>query len=934
LKLATDDRSRYADAKRLNTRKPGLVTLGGLETYTTGHRQVEQFMPAAAAGLSWQALTGSNSFIAHKVTISATGNRARVYFWVRRRGTPGTLSARLKNNNAGNPGTEAKLVQVTTSNIDDTISLLYEFTFSSVQAVTSAAIYWVEISASGTATDYWEVGVDAARSVALTKSSSDGSTWANPTYDLFYRLVDDTDVAGVMYFKYKEQLYMLTRPTTTAAPKLYINGYRGVATGAGQSRTVLQDTTQNFPSLSGALLLILQGANSEWQQPYKIITSNDADEITTAAFGKAHVAADTIYVILGTNVWTEITSHGLTVLPTSITTDGEIVYFAQGDSVKMRRMREYLSGTTWTREFAEENNYATLLGTYKHPTNGVMIYKTNNIGNAGEPVYCQAKAEPWGPLQRLKFPFLLHSCENTTGWTFNANVTGSNDSAFFAAGLKSVKMIKGAGSATTTPFAYFGFTQYSVNAFRQRAIRFWVSASDNLALADLKVRFSQATDCSTSLAEVNVPSANFGEWTQVTIPYPDTIGGMNYMTSFGFISARNLTFWVDGIELVPAGSDVPLGREGGRINGVELYGDPEVPWVLRSGGVGSIENGVYNPIPLREYSQVENVHNGAGHLVHDVYLYFSFLQGLEEYYRSNLDDVGPNKDEGLPSTRQGYITSMLGDPDRFLANIDGGTANYSSIMTRKGGGWHEDFRSDAAGKRIRAIFLQVIPGDMVDRLWFSEGEDVAWIPMPGNTINELTDATYRFTHEGVLELAWIGDDNQRLFSSVKLGVENVSSAKCIEWDYKLDEETAWTAVASKFTSGPVQKITLNRTGKRMKLRFRLQTNDDGETPRITSINVSTTEQPDTRYAYSMTFVYMDNGRDLLNNAENYTRAETLITQLDTWASNKTALTMRSQSETYDNKTVFLEPTQVGPVANETREQQEKQSGTLTAVEPE
>lgn len=143
LKLATDDRSRFADSKRLNTRRAGLVTLGGLETYTTGHRVVEQFMPANAAGLTWQALTGANRFVAYKVTIptGATGNRARIYFWVRRRGTPGTFEARLKNNNAGDPGTEAKLVQVTTSNIDDTVSMLYEFTFSSVQAVSAGQVY-------------------------------------------------------------------------------------------------------------------------------------------------------------------------------------------------------------------------------------------------------------------------------------------------------------------------------------------------------------------------------------------------------------------------------------------------------------------------------------------------------------------------------------------------------------------------------------------------------------------------------------------------------------------------------------------------------------------------------------------------------------------------------------------------------------------------
>lgn len=276
---------------------------------------------------------------------------------------------------------------------------------------------------------------------------------------------------------------------------------------------------------------------------------------------------------------------------------------------------------------------------------------------------------------------------------------------------------------------------------------------------------------------------------------------------------------------------------------------------------------------------------------------------------------------------------MVGYPDRFLTNYDAGADGYSSILSRKGGGWHEDYRSDAPGKRIRFIYLQKIEGITADRLWFCEGEDIAWLAMPGNTVNELTDPTYRFTHEGVLQMAIIGDDQQRLFSSVKLGLKNVSAARCIEWDYRIDEAAAWTAMSTPFTSGPVQELALNKNGKRLELRFRMQTNDASLTPEITSIYVSTHEQPTPKYAYTMTFEYRDNGQNLLHQKENYTRAEALIAQLDTWAENKTLLTMHSTSELYDNKTVFLDPLPVGTLALIEREQQEKDHGTLSATEP-
>ena len=935
LKIATDDRSRFADSKRLNTRRGGQITLGGLETYTAGMRQQEQYTPADASGVTWVALTGSNRFAAYQVTASATGNRKRVYFWVRRRGSPGVLSARLKSNNSGNPGAELKLIQVDTDEITDTVSMCYEFTWLSVQAVTATTVYWVEISAEATdnSTNHWEVGTDTARGQAKTKSSSDGTTWANAAYDLYFRLVDDLDINGVLFFVYKSQLYAFARGTSSTTAKLYINGYRGLATGAGQSTTVLQDTTQNWPvnALAGKILLIIDGPNSEWTIPYRTIISNTANAITTSAFGQAHQAAQTTYVILGTDVWTLLV-NSFPSMPTDIAPAGDVVYFAMGDTVQMRKMQERKVAGVWTRTFATEDNYAKLLLTYRDQTKGLMVMKANDYDNSNRPSVAFARFAHW--LTRLKFPWLIDQCGSLSGWTFGANVTGTADTSNFQTFSASIKL-----ACLTTAAAVLAYRTFSpaISLANQKRIRLWVYTSVALTPGQLKLRISAATDASTSLVtDIDFPALDAAEWIQVVLPYKDTTAGLTGVQSIGFIKnfgATAMDIYIDGIETLPDASEIQLGNDTERITGLELYGDPEVPWIFRSGSVGSIENGTYNPIPIREYSQVENIHNGAGHLVHDVYLYFSFLQGIQQYYRSNLEDIGPNRDEGLPAGRQGYSTSMVGYPDRWITNVDAGGSGYSSILSHKGGGFHEDYRCDAAGKRIRKLFAQIIPGDTADRLWFSEGEDIVYLPLPGNSVNELTDSTYRFTHEGVLEMGWIGDDQQRLFSTVRLGLENVSAARCIEWDYKLDEETTWTAMATSFTSGPVQTLSLNKSAKRLKLRFRLQSNSNTETPRITSVNVSTTERPDTRFAYSIDFVYSDNARTLLNLADNYTRAETLINQLDTWTRNNTPLTMRSISEVMDNKTVYLDPAVTSPISNQTDTQQEKLIGTITIIEP-
>ena len=937
IKDAASDRSRFADSKRAITRHGNTVMVGGQETYATGYRQAEAYMPGK---LTWQSLLTTNRYIAYQVTASASGNRSAIYLWIRRRGSPtSTLTVELCSNSGGNPSTVLKTVTVTTSTITDTISQLYEFAFSSVQAVTSTTVYWVKIytSSADTTTNYWQVGTDAADTNNLTKASSDGTSWSACSYDLYFRMVDDTDLLGGLFFNYKWQTYFLTRPSGSNAPKLYINGDRGVATGT-HSTTTLADTSKAWTTneWAGSVVYLFSGTASEFQQPYRIITSNTATVLTFPAFAKAPVSADTVYVILGSNKWTEITSHGLTVMPTGVTTDGEVVFFAQGDSTKMRKMREYLSNTTWARSFAEENNYATFLGTFRHPTNGLTIFKVNNAGNNGRPVYAQAKPESSWWL-RTKFPLLIDDGEATTGWTFGTNVTGTADNTVFMAGKSSIKMVKAAGSATTTPFAYKAFTQYSIDAYKLTAIRFWFHvAGAYLATGAIQVRLSQATDCSTAIQDLNMPAVTADTWTQVTIPYTDTADGVKYMTSIGFIAAGNYTIYVDGIEFVPAGSEVLLGNEGEKITGVEVYGDPAVPWIFRTQSWGSVEDGIFNPIPLREIATAENINNGAGHTVHNVYLYASFLHGLERFYRNNLDDVGPNRDEGLPDTRRGFITSMTGYVGRFFENYDV-YDGYSAIMeSASGTDPHETYRCDTAGKRIRHLFLQVIPGNTADRLWFTEGDDVAWLTLPGNTLKEDTDATFKNTHEAVLETGWITGSEQdaiKIFSSVKLFLENTTSNRKIEWDYKTNDNTTWTPVSTAFTSPPVQEVSLNISARRIKFRFRLQSNDNTQTPIIRGMIVSATTRPETRYTYTARTMLEDKPINLLGQEDTATLAATTLATLDSWMENNTILTMNSVFSPFDGKSVFLEPVVTQPISIVFDESTEKIEATLVLIEP-
>jgi hypothetical protein len=173
-----------------------------------------------------------------------------------------------------------------------------------------------------------------------------------------------------------------------------------------------------------------------------------------------------------------------------------------------------------------------------------------------------------------------------------------------------------------------------------------------------------------------------------------------------------------------------------------------------------------------------------------------------------------------------------------------------------------------------------------------------------------------------------------------LFVENVSGSLNVEWDYKTNDTqlwakhagAAWTNVATPFSTAPVQEIALNVSAKRIRFRFRLQTNDRTETPIIRGIVVSATTRPETRYTYSMRTIFADQPIDLRGNIDTTVTASSVMTQLDTWMEANTPLTMSSLFTPFHNKTVYLEPVVTNPLTIVTDESKERLEGTLVLVE--
>lgn len=409
----------------------------------------------------------------------------------------------------------------------------------------------------------------------------------------------------------------------------------------------------------------------------------------------------------------------------------------------------------------------------------------------------------------------------------------------------------------------------------------------------------------------------------------------------GIVSVSSATPTAFGTDLT-FGTALAVGSKYVFINGIDVYPSDnglealwaykeDLPWIVVTTAEG---------IKLPEMKAVRSRTNGRASLVHGVYSYFTLGNGLERYYGSNIEDLGPNLGEGLPADRQGAIVALQGYPGRVFAIVDGGASGYSSLLERSGSGWHEVYRAPL-GERLKGMALQVIAGSTIDRLWLYQGNVSIWLPMASDAVNELTDSAYTYTHEGTVILSRMHAgmfDIQKLVRSIKLwsaqlqainvGIDQFSRVQ-LELEYRTDDTETWTNVinynAGGGVSSPVHTVDLfvyngvyqyGITCKRLQLRIRLTTNDNTTTPILLAVITEAVNRVQVKYMYTMTFRLMDD-EPTLQRGEMDDQSVTAAGQsamsklalIEAWADSSSTglLRMLAISPLYNDKPIFINP---------------------------
>ena len=372
------------------------------------------------------------------------------------------------------------------------------------------------------------------------------------------------------------------------------------------------------------------------------------------------------------------------------------------------------------------------------------------------------------------------------------------------------------------------------------------------------------------------------------------------------------------------------GNTSSHINNMIIYGSPGVPYIIKEDEIGSIYENVYSKIPIAEISAVKSEKNGRAVMAYGVYLYFNLEGGwIERYYDQRMDDVSPNRDEGLPTERQGEVSKLMPYPGRWYAAINAGPQGTSSVLCNNELGWHEIYRSPSNGLQITDIYVQTIPGvSTPDRLWVAEGNFLSALSIH---ISPLKQNNYRYFGYKVgangpsIETSWIDfgfKDVNKYFHSINLFTDMPNKLDRTGYEYEIFvsyqtdtmSSNQWVSLGRRFAKTQNEYFIVNNgkhnvAGKAIKFRLSFNSYVEYYTPRLKSIVVNGVVRFPTKNSWNLTF-QLNPDHNLQNTPIQTHNPNRLYNQLQIWANSElhaTPLWMKTNDVISNNKLIFIDP---------------------------
>lgn len=335
--------------------------------------------------------------------VAVTGATATKRIWLPFRRVGGVnvvVTVELWTDSAGAPGAlVGSGSSISTTNQPEFIWHMVELEINAT--LTAGNTYWLTLTVADnqtlSATNYWETAAVTSGQAIYQRSTQAGAWSQVISSGSIMSRIDTVQPSAQLargcdakFFFYKRQLYAAVNHSTGRA--LYLNGDRGVCTGAQAAGTIV-DTTKAWATNEwrGCVVQIINGGQ---RGEYRKITSNTGTTLTLDRNWNATPTAGatgTEYVILGSEKWT-VRSVTVAADITDVEVMNEIAYLALGDSTNVRRFREYNNAGVWTLDNADDGtNKATFLAVQTEG-NKVFLYRTNN----DTVTFSRAEKQAWG----------------------------------------------------------------------------------------------------------------------------------------------------------------------------------------------------------------------------------------------------------------------------------------------------------------------------------------------------------------------------------------------------------------------------------------------------------------------------------------------------------------------------------------------------------
>lgn len=920
-----EDGSRYFEGYMANTALEGRVMNQGLPTYTKGLRDFNEHIPDADDTMTWRKVySGNNEDTEVSFTTEAAYTADKVRLYMRKVGSPtGNMTLSLRTSGDVDMDTETYNV----ANLPIHSPYWIEIDLSDDDALSDATTYKLNINyTGGDASNYIEI-------------------WYNSTDSKFvYRLLDDTAPFRFRMFEYKEAIYGVQLFDDGSASKLYIYGDRGACDSNSGDKTKLNDATKSWTADEWIGSLVKLYGSSFEEQPWRLVTDNDGTSLTSATWNFAHTTA-TNYVIIG-NRWKLLKTFTKAVQDFKVI--GNKVYFAFGAydvGGGMSRWEEHNLAGVWTQESPGDNDNEgadKILGIVNGGGEGDKLvlataYKWH-LGQDGKSSISElySPAEGYGfaisGLAPLTHKLIDMQHEYPFGTLYD-NVDLTDYSGYLEISVDA--------TFTTGKIAHWKLpSPVDLSALGMCLALTWhlnpANASSYETVGDIRWVIADADGVEHEITSYDLFPDEIYSSTWI-IEEGDIYNGLDDNTiDLQAITDIYLKLQVDdGAIVIQLHSPMYITKylhyadkkwivpDGVIFNNLIGYAGgagqtDEKPWFLARDGAYFIEGELLKRVPLDESSELVHPRTGEGACVNGPYLYWNMGERIQRYYAGQLDDIGPDRDYGLPENRRGIPCTMASYPGAVFAGFDAGDSGYSHVMYRRYHGWHELYRAPVAGDRVREVHI-LGRADQHDQVFVSEGADVLIVPFE---LNPETSESFTFnwhSHIVTSRIYATTRETAKFFKSLELIQELHEDAaatplQAMRVYYKTSANSDWTLIGDYLdqdtSHAEEQNIgsSYNVGGNWIQFLIELEAQDTSYSPILVAAVLDATERLVVKNTFTYNLQIREGYDDLLNNAVDDVTGKTKVDQLDTWAKQELPLILSSNSIFEDQKRVFIEPT--------------------------